>query len=198
MSKTTEILLSSILAGICISIGCMAFIVNGGIIGATLFAFGLATVVHYQLKLYTGTAGFFKFPSELIMLFLILFGNVIGCGIMAFFTTQTLPEITAGAVVILAKRLSLGLGALLFLSALCGFIMTTAVNFGRQKAFIPLLLGVPLFITTGFLHSIADAYYYLTALFVEPGLALSTLGIWVCIVIGNFIGCNFYRWLMRQ
>lgn len=198
MSKTTEILLSSILAGICISIGCMAFLANGGIIGATLFAFGLATVVHYQLKLYTGTAGFFNYPSEILMLLIVLLGNVIGCGIMGFFTAQTLPDMAAGAMLILAKRLSLGVGSLLFLSALCGFIMTTAVNFGRQRAFIPLLLGVPLFITTGFLHSIADAFYYMTALFAGAGCFWHTLGVWVCIVFGNFVGCNIYRWMMRQ
>ena len=47
----------AILAGICISIGCVVNLRVGGVAGAVLFAFGLTTVVYYGLKLYTGTAG---------------------------------------------------------------------------------------------------------------------------------------------
>jgi formate/nitrite transporter FocA (FNT family) len=51
---------SAILAGICIALGGAVFLKAGGIIGAVLFSFGLLTVVHYKLKLYTGTAGFIE------------------------------------------------------------------------------------------------------------------------------------------
>ena len=50
----------AILAGICISIGCVVNLRVGGVAGAVLFAFGLTTVVYYGLKLYTGTAGFIR------------------------------------------------------------------------------------------------------------------------------------------
>ena len=46
--------------------------------------------------------------------------------------------------------------------------MTTVVKFARQKKFIPLLIGVPLFILSGFWHSIADAFYYSVALNFTP------------------------------
>jgi formate/nitrite transporter FocA (FNT family) len=76
--------------------------------------------------------------------------------------------------------------------------MTTAVNFAKQgetiKQWLPLLLGVPLFILCGFPHCIADAFYYLTCPF---ELLLQNKGIillnYLCIVLGNFIGCNLYR-----
>ena len=44
--------LSSILAGLCISIGCIVnLMVGGGPLGAVLFTFGLITVVHYKYAL---------------------------------------------------------------------------------------------------------------------------------------------------
>ena len=59
----------AILAGICISIGCVVNLRVGGVAGAVLFAFGLTTVVYYGLKLYTGTAGFIPSGERTFCLF---------------------------------------------------------------------------------------------------------------------------------
>ena len=40
----------------------------------------------------------------------------------------------------------------------CGFIVTTSVQFARQEKWLPLLLGIPLFILCGVPHCIADAF----------------------------------------
>ena len=50
--------LTAIFAGVAISIGGLAFLTMGNLIGPILFTFGLITVVHYKLALYTGTVGF--------------------------------------------------------------------------------------------------------------------------------------------
>ena len=63
----------AILAGICISIGCVVNLRVGGVAGAVLFAFGLTTVVYYGLKLYTGTAGFIRRQGDWSMLLTVLF-----------------------------------------------------------------------------------------------------------------------------
>ena len=68
-----QLLRSSFLAGVCIGIAGFGYLASKDIIGAVLFAFGLLTVVHYALKLYTGTAGFIV-KGEVGQLFLILFG----------------------------------------------------------------------------------------------------------------------------
>ena len=48
---------SSVLAGIAIGIAGFGYLASGkDIAGAILFAFGLATVGHYSLKLFSGTA----------------------------------------------------------------------------------------------------------------------------------------------
>ena len=81
MDKTNlfrEVIPPAILAGICISIGCVVNLRVGGVAGAVLFAFGLTTVVYYGMKLYTGTAGFIRRQGDWSMLILVLEGNIIG------------------------------------------------------------------------------------------------------------------------
>ena len=196
--STTQIIRSSIIAGICIGIAGFGYLAEKSIIGAVLFAFGLLAVVHYGLKLYTGTAGFFK-KGEFGQLFLILVGNLIGCLLVALIARCSPLPLQETAQNLLIGRLSAGPldGGVLAIG--CGFIMTTAVQFGRQGKFLPLLFGVPLFITCGFPHSIADAFYYLCVpvSFLADN-ALEVIIFYVSIVIGNFIGCNLYRVISNQ
>lgn len=181
---------SSILAGICIAFGGIAYLKAGGLAGAILFTFGLLTVVHYKLKLFTGTAGFFESKKDLYNLFLILLGNIVGTSIVALLVNIAMPTLVPVASEILAKRMENTILSTLILGIGCGFVMTTAVTFGREDKFLPLLFGVPLFIMCGFLHSIADAFYYAVA---YTSLTIKVIPIYISIVIGNFIGCNLYR-----
>ena len=184
---------SSLLAGICIGIAGFGYLAEKSIIGAVLFAFGLLTVVHYGLRLYTGTAGFIK-KGEVGKLFFILFGNILGCllvGLMARCSPMGLQET---AQKILEGRLAMGPLKGFVLAIGCGFIMTTAVTFARKEKNLPLLFGVPLFIMCGFPHCVADAFYYLCVPFSFLGDNLvDVLTFYVSIVAGNFIGCNLYR-----
>jgi len=196
--NTTQLLRSSFLAGFCIGVAGFGYLAEKSIIGAVLFVFGLLTVVHYGLKLYTGTAGFIK-KNEVGMLLLVLGGNLLGClavGLMARCSPMPLQE-TAQKV--LEGRLAMGpwKGAVLAIG--CGFIMTTAVTFARQGKNLPLLFGVPLFIMCGFPHCVADAFYYMCVP-VDFLLAhwLEVLIFYVSIVIGNFAGCNFYRFIWKD
>lgn len=187
---------SSILAGLAISLGCTVFLSIGGLWGAVLFSFGLLTVVHYRLKLYTGTAGF---TNDLKELGLILVGNIVGCFITSLAIRYSSPTLCETAGIILGKRLSLDLVQGILLGAGCGFIMTTAVQFAREEKFLPLLFGVPLFIMCGFLHSIADAFYYLMApLELLEERWLDVILIYLSIVLGNYVGCNIYRAMMNS
>lgn len=181
---------SSILAGICIAFGGIAYLKVGGLAGAILFTFGLLTVVHYKLKLFTGTAGFFESKKDLYNLFLILLGNIVGTSIVALLVNIAMPTLIPVASEILANRMENTILSTIILGAGCGFVMTTAVTFGREDKFLPLLFGVPLFIMCGFLHSIADAFYYAVA---YTSLTIKVIPIYISIVIGNFIGCNLYR-----
>lgn len=193
-----KILRSSILAGICIGIAGFGYLAEKSFVGSVLFAFGLLAVVHYGLKLFTGTAGFFK-KGEFWNLFTILLGNIVGCLVVALIARCSPMPLQETAQGILQARLAVGplKGAVLAVG--CGFIMTTAVTFGRQGKYLPLLFGVPMFITCGFPHCIADAFYYLCAPL--PFLAenaLSVILFYISIVVGNFVGCNLYRVIMPK
>lgn len=188
---------SAIVAGLCISIGCTVNLRVGGLAGAILFAFGLTTVVYYGLKLYTGTAGFIRARGDWSMLATVLAGNVAGCWLSALAIGYAQPDIVEPAANILAARLAKGPLACGTLAVGCGFIMTAAVKFARVGKMLPLLFGVPVFILCGFTHSIADAFYFLASPFCKIA-SVDVLCVYLAEVVGNFIGCNLYRWVVRE
>ena len=129
------------------------------------------------------------------MLLTVLFGNIIGCLLTAWLIAYAQPDCVESAAKILAGRLAKGPWACFLLAIGCGFIMTTAVEFARKGKVLPMVLGVPVFILCGFAHSIADAFYFL----VSPAdvvLQPTVLAVYISEVLGNFVGCNLYRWLM--
>ena len=184
---------SAILAGLCISIGCIVNLRVGGIGGAVLFSFGLLAVVHYTLKLYTGTAGFIRAKGDWDMLLVVLLGNIVGCALTAATASYALPAVSSDAIV--QSRFATGAWGCGLLAIGCGFIMTTAVQFARKSQFLPLLFGVPVFILCGFTHSIADAFYFCLS---PQSWGLPLLVIYLSEVLGNFVGCNLYRWVMQD
>ena len=190
-----DILPLAILAGICISIGCVVNLRVGGVAGAVLFAFGLTTVVYYGLKLYTGTAGFIRRQGDWSMLVMVLIGNIIGCLLTAWLIGYAQPDCIEPAAKILAGRLAKGPFASFLLAIGCGFIMTTAVEFARKGKMLPLIFGVPVFILCGFAHSIADAFYFLVSPFTQLWQT-EVLIVYIAEVLGNFVGCNLYRWTL--
>ena len=193
MKQQIAILRSAIIAGICISIGCVVNLRVGGVAGAVLFAFGLLAVVHYKLKLYTGTAGFIRAKGDWSMLGTVLVGNIIGCALTALACSYAQPDILPPDLAIVQSRLAKGPLACFLLAIGCGFIMTTAVQFGRDGRYLPLLFGVPVFILCGFTHSVADAFYFLS---VPELYSFDLLLLYFCEVVGNFVGCNLYRCLL--
>lgn len=192
------ILKSSILAGVCIGVAGFGYLAIGGIAGAVLFACGLVAVVSYKFKLYTGTAGFIK-RGEVGMLALVLLGNIIGCLMLGLLARLSPMALQDAAQKILEARLAVGAWKAGLLAIGCGFLMTTAVTFARKGSWLPLLFCVPMFIICGFPHCIADAFYYLTCpvqfLAAHAG---SILVLYICIVLGNFIGCNLVRWILPE
>jgi len=195
MKQKIAILQSAIIAGICISIGCVVNLRVGGVAGAVLFAFGLLAVVHYKLKLYTGTAGFIRAKGDWGLITFVLLGNIIGCALTALAYAYAQPDILPPDIAIVQSRLTKGPLACFLLAIGCGFIMTTAVQFGREGRFLPLLFGVPVFILCGFAHSVADAFYFLA---VPEMYSMQLLLVYVAEVLGNFVGCNLYRWVIAK
>ena len=200
MMKTLR---TSIFAGIYIGVAGFGFLTAGiqtqygSLFGSILFALGLMAIVGYKLKLFTGTAGFIK-KNEIGDILIILLGNIIGCFVMGMLTrvSPVADGIQAAALNIMNTRIDSGTIGCGLLAIGCGLLMTTAVNFARQKNFIPLLLSVPLFIVCGFPHCVADAFYYMTIPFNTWTVEL--LWVYLATVLGNAIGCNLYRILLTK
>lgn len=189
-----ELFRGAILAGACISVGGVVNLQVGGVMGAVLFSIGLIACVCFRLPLYTGTAGFVANGAELRRLGVMLAGNVIGTFVVACMMRYCLPHIVDAADAIAAKRIGYDMLQSFLLAVFCGFLMTLAVKFAREKNFLPLLFAVPVFILSGFLHSIADAFYFSAAsldlLQANAGTAAAN---YLSVVAGNFAGCNLYR-----
>lgn len=163
-------------------------------------------MVGYKLPLYTGTAGFVALRDEeghscwfraIRQLTIILLGNITGCLLVSLLSRLSpIETLSSTAQNILESRLSIGPLRAGLLAIGCGFIMTTVVTFAREGKPLALLFGVPLFINCGFPHCLADAFYYLT---VPMSYTLAHLAevliLYPCLVIGNFIGCNLYRFI---
>lgn len=184
-----DIFIRSILAGICIGLGGAIFIKLGGVIGACMFAFGLLTVVHFKLPLYTGTVGFIELNKfkEYEKMVIILFGNILGCILLSYMNIKGIDGSN-----IIQSRLDTSYLQCLLNAIGCGLIMTLIVQGGRDKNLLLIIFGIPLFILLGFYHSIADAFYMMVT---PEELRNMFFGRYWIIVLGNFIGCNIPRFL---
>lgn len=177
---------SPLIAGILIGIAGTLYLKTGGVVGAVMFAFGLLGVVCWKIDLFTGKSGFWS-GRMILRLIPVLLLNIAGVAMVTLVTLT--PEMAEAAGEITAKRMITPVWKLFLLSGFCGFIMTTAVQFGRQGNWWPLLFGVPAFILCGFPHCVADIAYWTAGIVNGMGIA-DILPIYLVTVAGNYAGCN--------
>ena len=189
--------LMSIFAGLLIGTGGLVYLRVGGIAGAVLFAFGLLCVVMCGAQLFTGKSGFLPykdFPKLIAMIVL----NAVGCAIAAFIASYCSSDaLVTNLQAIIDARLTASWHKVVITSVGTGMIMTLAVYGARQKHYLPLLFGVPVFILCGLPHCVADAFYYAAALFYDC-FKWELLIAWGWAIAGNYIGCNLPRWFMGE
>lgn len=178
-----------ILAGICVSMGCVIFLSVGGVAGAALFSVGLLAIMWHGLLLYTGKSGDVQSWNDFGLLMLTLLLNIAGCALFAC-VIEPGDALREAAEAIVTRRADSGIIKGLANGIACGLIMTLAVQSARKQHYWPLLIGIPAFIVAGFTHCVADAFYYSAGWqAITPASAFTYL----LTVIGNFIGCNLYR-----
>lgn len=187
----------SIFAGLLIGTGGLVYLRVGGVAGAVLFAFGLLCVVMCGAQLFTGKAGFLQykeFPRLIAMIVL----NAVGCALAAVIASYCSSEtLVANLDTIINARLASPWHKVLVTSVGTGMIMTLAVYGARQKHYLPLLFGVPVFILCGLPHCVADAFYYAASIFYNR-FDWALFIPWMWAIAGNYIGCNIPRWFMGE
>ena len=185
----------ALLSGILIGLGSAGYLAVGGIPGAVIFAFGLIGVVIFEVPLYTGKAGVLKL-NESWTLIGIWFWNVIGCILIGLLVKYTGSDTSiTNAMTIVDGRFEAGWVKSLLRSIGCGMIIDLSVyQFRKSGSLIPILFGVPLFILCGFYHSIADVVYLTVSWNWNPEI----YWYYPVIVIGNYIGCNIRRLILKS
>ena len=150
----------SILAGIMISVGCVVNLsCDNKYIGAILFCIGLITILLFNFNLYTGKVCYIpnNKPSYILQILLILFGNILGCIIMGVLFPIT-------PLSICTTKLSYDLQTVLIKSIMCGLLIYIAVDsYKKYKTLLPTLFCIPIFILSGYIHVIADTFYFVSA-----------------------------------
>ena len=180
---------SGLAAGICISLGGAVFLaVENRIVGAVLFSVALLCICFKGYALFTGRVGFI--PEDhgkdaLETLLLCLLGNALGTVLGGSLIRLALPGLGAAALTLCEGKLAQLWWSTLIRGGFCGVLMYLAVSTWRDsKTPLGILFCIPVFILSGFEHSIADIFY-----FAASGLVSlrAFLFIWV-VILGNALG----------
>lgn len=204
MREYLDLTKRSLCAGLMIGCGAFAYSMVGGVVGAFLFAFGLFGVLYGNWALYTGYAGSFAWrdKKDWCRLFYILAGNWVGVMAMTLVVAVSSDTIISQANEVVSKivvdRTSSEWWSVLIRAIGTGFIMEIAVRYGREKQWMTVLLGVPVFIFCGLPHCVADIFYYGVSWLTADGSAATYIIPWLSAIAGNLIGCNIPRLLTVQ
>lgn len=166
---------NSIVAGLLIGLGVIINTqIQPPILGALLFSFGLLTIIHLKLPLFTGRVGYMESGLHSI-LFFNLFGIAITIAFYFCANNDYIAIISQAAAIKFSKTYL----EMFFGGIFCGMLIHFAV-----KCKVPYLtsMAVIIFILIGAEHCIADFPYFFMA------LSLINLLKFILVIIGNSIG----------
>ena len=155
------------LAGVAIAIGGCVYIgcrdIGYSWVGAILFSIGLLTVFSFGLDLYTGKVGYWAEVDRKLQYFLYLVIVVVGNFIGTLFVGLFMPLDTA-VVMVQAKLDDYDFVYTLGKGIFCGLLMFIAADYYKtRQSLVATFFCVPVFILSGFEHSIADMFYFCSA-----------------------------------
>lgn len=180
-----------IAAGICISLGGSVFLAcmsDHKYIGAVLFSVALLCICLKGYSLYTGKIGFIVLnhkKEDFSVLLLGLLGNAIGTIACGYLIRYGITSLGDAAETICTAKLEQTFLSTLIRGLFCGVLMYLAVSiFKDGKNITGIVFCIPVFIVSGFEHSIADIFYFACSGIVS----LKALGFVWTVILGNTIG----------
>lgn len=194
------IAIRSILAGMAISLGCIASLLAANkVVGAVFFTVGLFLVLTRQYDLYTGKIGYVFCGQKYYAasLPLVLIGNLAGTAVMFCISLSSkLSSLRDVAALSVHAKLNAGYLSAFFMAFLCGVIIYLAVDNFKNNAsdvgkYLGLLFLIPLFVFCGYEHCVADMYYILLSNVVTA----ESLLFLVIVVLGNSAGSICAKYL---
>lgn len=177
-------------AGLLISIGgCVFLACDNKYMGAFFFSVALLSICIKGYSLFTGKVGYIPeshSKDDVSSLLLGLLGNTVATVLIGFLVSLAFPSFFASAKLICAAKLaSQNFFSTLLRGILCGVLMYLAVSIYKEsKSYIGIVFCIPVFILSGFEHSIADMFYFSVARAVSFKGFLFIL----TVIVGNTIG----------
>lgn len=179
-------------------------------VGAFLFSLGLFCVCEYKLNLFTGMIGYAVENTKtdgskaILDLLKVLLFNIMGiAGTCVFLSFTAGQDVIDKATNIVETSVTLNLMQLLIKSIMCGIIMLIAVdrykNCNGMAKYIAVFVGIPVFILSGYYHSIAYVGYLTLSIcggnLSSDVTAPKIIVVILLAVIGNAIGSILMRFL---
>lgn len=181
--------INGIFAGILISIGGAVYLsCDNKYVGAVLFSVALLCICYQGYSLYTGKICYIpqKHGKEEISVLLTgLLGNVLATTVCGYALRYAIPKIGEAALVSCTAKLQQSFGQTLIRSIFCGILIFLAVDiFRNRKTPLGILFCIPVFILSGFEHSVADMFYFASSGIVS----LNAFAFIMVVILGNSIG----------
>ena len=180
---------SGISAGIMVSIGgCVFLSCENKVIGAVMFSVALLVICFKGFSLYTGKIGYIPEKhgkEEFSILLLGLLGNLIATVLCGFLIRAALPNLGSSALSVCTAKLTQTASSTFVRGVFCGILMYSAVSIYRESRSIAgIVFCVPVFILSGFEHSIADMFYFAASGIVT----VEAFGFILLVLFGNSVG----------
>ena len=192
-SQPLSFIVKSILAGMLIGCGCLAYVViENKYIGSFLFSLGLLTIIIKEYNLYTGKVGNW-IPKDTLKLLVMFLLNVFGTALVAYLFTFTRANIDAIYPLVEAK-VNDNLLSIFILACGCGAMMHIACfNFAVKNHPLYVIMPIMFFILCGFEHCVANAGFFAMA---KTPLTLDLIIKIAVMVVGNAIGSLIFARLI--
>ncbi|WP_303963844.1 formate/nitrite transporter family protein [Succinatimonas hippei] len=192
-SQPLSFIVKSILAGMLIGCGCLAYVViENKYIGSFLFSLGLLTIIIKEYNLYTGKVSNW-IPKDTLKLLVMFLLNAFGTALVAYLFTFTRANIDAIHPLVEAK-INDNLLSVFILACGCGAMMHIACfNFAVKNHPLYVIMPIMFFILCGFEHCVANAGFFAMA---KTPVTLDLIAKTAVTVIGNAIGSLIFARLI--
>lgn len=181
--------INGVLAGILIAIGGSVFLAcENRYVGATLFSVALLCICYKGYGLFTGKVGFLPEQHDKVawtVVLTALLGNLIATCLFGWAVRYALPQLGDVAQTVCEAKLTQLWPQTAIRGLLCGVLMYLAVSIFRDhKTTAAIFFCVPVFILSGFEHSIADMFYFAASGIVS----WQACGFLWCVILSNAVG----------
>lgn len=181
--------INGIFAGILISIGGAVYLsCDNKYVGAVLFSVALLCICYQGYSLYTGKICYIPQKhgkEEFSVLFTGLLGNVLSTTVCGYALRYAIPKIGEAALNSCNAKIEQAFFQTFLRAVFCGILIFLAVDiFKKFKTPVGIIFCIPVFILSGFEHSVADMFYFAASGIVS--LKAFTF-IWI-VILGNTVG----------